>query len=69
GVQATVRSDARARYLFLLNHGQEPAEVALPRPMTDALAQATPRAATVYHLTLPARGVAVLSESGPRAGS
>ncbi|MEU6115781.1 beta-galactosidase [Streptomyces sp. NPDC047117] len=69
GVQAAVRSGARERYLFLLNHGQEPADVPLPGPMTDALAQAAPRAATVHHLTLPARGVAVLTEPGPQAGS
>lgn len=69
GVQATVRSGAGGRYLFLLNHGQEPAEVALPEPMADALAPAAPLTAAVERLTLPARGVAVLTDAGPRGGS
>jgi beta-galactosidase len=56
-VQATVREGDGGRFLFLLNHGRDAAEIQLPEPMTDALTQgATP----TDHLTLPAAGVAVL---------
>ncbi len=55
-VQATVREGDGGRFVFLLNHGQEPAEVTLPEPMTDALAPRTP---ATDRVTLPAAGVAV----------
>ncbi|MFH9001853.1 beta-galactosidase [Streptomyces afghaniensis] len=58
-VQATVREGDGGRFLFLLNHGRDAAEIQLPEPMTDVLIQgATP----ADHLTLPAAGVAVLVE-------
>ncbi|MFI5673390.1 beta-galactosidase [Streptomyces cellulosae] len=58
-VQATVREGDGGRFVFLLNHGQEPAEVTLPEPMTDALAPRTP---VTDRITLPAAGVAVLAK-------
>ncbi|MET9290524.1 beta-galactosidase [Streptomyces sp. NPDC003077] len=58
GVQATVRTGPRTRFLFLLNHTTTPAEVPLPAPMTDALTS-TP-SGPVYRVSLPGRGVAVL---------
>jgi beta-galactosidase len=58
-VQATVREGDGGRFVFLLNHGQEEAEIQLPEPMTDALAPGAPRA---DRLALPAAGVAVLSK-------
>ncbi|MDJ1134566.1 beta-galactosidase [Streptomyces iconiensis] len=57
GVQATVREGAAGRFLFLLNHGETTAEIALPHPCHDLLGS-TPEQLT--SLTLPARGVAVL---------
>ncbi|MFG2223947.1 beta-galactosidase [Streptomyces sp. NPDC048644] len=65
GVQATVREGAGGRFLFLLNHGGAPADVALPGPMRDALAG---DAAALERVTLDARGVAVLTDlpSGTR---
>ncbi|UZJ31034.1 beta-galactosidase [Streptomyces endophytica] len=57
GVQATLREGTHDRYLFLLNHGADPADITLPRPLHDAL---TPDGPTVTQLTLPPRGVAVL---------
>ncbi|WP_030811949.1 beta-galactosidase [Streptomyces sp. NRRL S-337] len=59
GVQATVREGADVRYVFLLNHGTEAAEVALPRPFRDALAADGP---AVTRVTLAPRNVAVLTE-------
>jgi beta-galactosidase len=56
-VQATVREGDGRRFLFLLNHGEQPAEIELPEPMTDLL---TPGTGAARALTLPARGVAVL---------
>ncbi|BDM66736.1 beta-galactosidase [Streptomyces nigrescens] len=58
GVQATVREGTDVRYVFLLNHGADPADITLPRPLRDAL---TPDGPTVTQLTLPPRGVAVLT--------
>lgn len=58
-VQATVREGAGGRFVFLLNHGSEPAEVGLPQPMTDLLAQGTPAS---DRITLPGAGAAVLTE-------
>ncbi|MFF4954485.1 beta-galactosidase [Streptomyces chattanoogensis] len=68
GVQAAVREDPEGRYgrfTFLLNHRAEPVEVALPAPMTDALAD-TPEAAAAPadRITLAGRGVAVLTDAG-----
>ncbi|MFD5746377.1 beta-galactosidase [Streptomyces sp. NPDC127033] len=57
-VQATVRAGDGGHFVFLLNHGQEPAEITLPEPMTDVLAQG---AAPAHHITLPGAGVAVLT--------
>ncbi|GHE68162.1 beta-galactosidase [Streptomyces spiralis] len=57
-VQATVREGDGGRFLFLLNHGAEPAEVSLPEPMTDLLAQGT---APSDRITLPGAGAAVLT--------
>ncbi|WP_406476993.1 beta-galactosidase [Streptomyces platensis] len=70
GVQATVREGTGGRYLFLLNHGAEAAEVGLPSPMRDALAGANGApgagvgtgAGPVDRITLAPRGVAVLTE-------
>ncbi|UYB41993.1 beta-galactosidase [Streptomyces sp. Je 1-4] len=63
GVQATVREGAGGRFLFLLNHGTETAEVGLPAPLRDALAaRGTAGAGAVDRITLGARGVAVLTE-------
>ncbi|GAB7033030.1 beta-galactosidase [Streptomyces sp. NPDC021749] len=60
-VQATVREGTDVRYLFLLNHGAEAADVALPRPHRDALARPDGApAGPVERITLPPRGVAVL---------
>lgn len=70
GVQATVREGAGGRYVFLLNHGAEAVEVALPTPMRDALAAvdgtggARTGTGAVERITLGARGVAVLTEPG-----
>ncbi|MFB6436922.1 beta-galactosidase [Streptomyces sp. NPDC056411] len=64
GVQATVREGAGGRYLFLLNHGAAPVEVALPGPMRDVLARGAEggdRAPAGRRITLAARGVAVLT--------
>lgn len=58
-VQTTVREGEGGRFVFLLNHGREEAEIRLPRPMTDALAPGT---APAGRITLPAAGVAVLTE-------
>ena len=59
GVQATVRGgeDGTGRFVFLLNHTDESAQVALPEPLSDAL---DPDAAPTAARTLPARGVTVL---------
>jgi beta-galactosidase len=80
GVQATVRTrpqgegdeqdggDAplsRGRFLFLLNHGEEPADVPLPEPLADVLDPAAPPAGTVR---LAGRGVAVLAAPGRASG-
>ncbi|MFH8567327.1 beta-galactosidase [Streptomyces sp. NPDC017993] len=73
GVQATVREadggphGPSRRYTFLLNHRAEAVDVALPRPLTDALAAATGAgsAAPTDRITLPARGVAVLTAPEP----
>ncbi|MFJ8674153.1 beta-galactosidase [Streptomyces sp. NPDC093589] len=70
GVQATVRAGAEGQFLFLLNHGDAAVEVPLPAAMTDALAAATDAvggAGPTDSVTLPARGVAVLTE--PAAGT
>ncbi|CAM5403985.1 beta-galactosidase [Streptomyces purpurascens] len=58
-VQATAREGDGGRFVFLLNHGREEAEIQLPEPMTDALA---PGAIPADRLTLSAAGVAVLSK-------
>ncbi|MFC9128290.1 beta-galactosidase trimerization domain-containing protein [Streptomyces sp. NPDC057099] len=58
-VQATVREGDGGRFVFLLNHGREAAEIRLPEPMTDALGRG---AAPADRLTLPPAGVAVLVE-------
>lgn len=57
GVQATVREGEETRFLFLLNHGESAARIALPRLCHDLLGE-TP--GQVTSLSLPARGVAVL---------
>ncbi|MFG3119989.1 beta-galactosidase [Streptomyces sp. NPDC048197] len=62
GVQATVREATDVRYVFLLNHGAEAAEVALPRPLRDAMTADGP---AVTRVTLPRRGVAVLAGPVP----
>ncbi|MEU9502483.1 beta-galactosidase [Streptomyces sp. NPDC048196] len=62
GVQATVREGTDVRYVFLLNHGAEAAEVVLPRPLRDAMAADGP---AVTRVTLPRRGVAVLAAPQP----
>ncbi|MFG3256823.1 beta-galactosidase [Streptomyces sp. NPDC048172] len=56
-VQVTVREGAEGRFLFLLNHGEEEAEIALPSAGRDLLS-ASPEEVTA--LVLPARGVAVI---------
>ncbi|GAA2079502.1 beta-galactosidase [Streptomyces albiaxialis] len=57
-VQATVRVGAGGeRFLFLLNHGETEAEIALPSAGRDLLS-ASPEEVTA--LVLPARGVAVI---------
>ncbi|MGW7516662.1 beta-galactosidase [Streptomyces sp. NPDC054796] len=59
GIQATVReADDGTRFLFLLNHGTAPARAALPQPMRDLL---KPGGTAEAHVTLPPRGVAVLT--------
>jgi len=71
GVQATVRrsepGEPDRRFLFLLNHTEEPAEVPLPEPMSDVLA---PQAAPARTVRLAGRGVAVLApaDAGSDAG-
>lgn len=63
GVQATVREGTGGRFLFLLNHGAQAADIALPCPMADALAGARgERENHTYQVALPARGVAVLRD-------
>ncbi|MCW2915569.1 MAG: beta-galactosidase [Actinomycetia bacterium] len=57
GVQAVVRSGAEHSYLFLLNHGGEPASVALPVPGVDLLGD---RSRSVDAVVLAPRAVTVL---------
>ncbi|MBC6463224.1 beta-galactosidase, partial [Actinomadura sp. HBU206391] len=57
GVQAVVRSGAEHSYLFLLNHGGEPASVALATPAVDLLGN---RSRTVEAVDLAPLAVAVL---------
>lgn len=57
GVQATVREGGGARFLFLLNHGESAATIALPHPHHNLLATDSGPLTT---LTLHARDVAVL---------
>ncbi|OEU91820.1 beta-galactosidase [Streptomyces abyssalis] len=57
GVQATVREDDEHSFLFLLNHGDDSAVVALPEPMSDRL---SPGSGAVTSVSLPPRGVAVM---------
>lgn len=57
GVQAVVRHGTDRAYLFLLNHGTEPATVRLPVPAPDLL---TDPDHAVAEVTLAARGVAVV---------
>ena len=56
GVECLVRASADASYLFLLNHNDAPARVALPGAMTDLLTGVAHSGA----ITLPALGVAIL---------
>ncbi|MGP3974558.1 beta-galactosidase [Streptomyces sp. 8N114] len=58
GVQATAREGGDGRYLFLLNHGETAATVTLPHLARNLLDPGAEPAAAV---TLPGRGVAVLS--------
>lgn len=67
GVQATVREGtgpqgAVRRFFFLLNHGEDAAQIKLPEPMRELL---RPLPQPVRSLTLPARAVAVLQPSDP----
>ncbi|HEY2671467.1 MAG TPA: beta-galactosidase [Rugosimonospora sp.] len=67
GVQAVIRHGADQAYLFLLNHGSEPARVVLPAPAVDLLGE---RPDAVDRVALPPRGVAVLRQpvpAGPQA--
>jgi beta-galactosidase len=59
-VQAVVRQDNDHAYLFLLNHGTEPATVRLPVPAPDLL---TDPDRAVDAVTLAPRGVAVLGST------
>jgi beta-galactosidase len=56
-VQAVVRRGAEFSYLFLLNHGDGPARVAVATPAQDLLVNGARPAGDV---SLPPRGVAVL---------
>ncbi|WP_203918207.1 beta-galactosidase [Rugosimonospora africana] len=59
GVQAVIRHGTDHAYLFLLNHGSEPARIPLPVPGVDLLGESPEPVAQV---ALPARGVAVLRQ-------
>ncbi|HET8598861.1 MAG TPA: beta-galactosidase [Segeticoccus sp.] len=56
-VEATLRRNDRGTYLFLLNHGESPAEVTLPAPGTDLLDRGRE---ALHTLTLGPRQPAVL---------
>jgi beta-galactosidase len=57
GVEVTRREGDGRAYTFVLNHGDQPARVALPSPLTDLLTGRRHEGA----LELPSRGVAILT--------
>ncbi len=61
GVELTERSGQSGSYYFLLNHGETPQQITLPKAMLDILSDRSSQT-----ISLPPHGIAVLKENAGR---